>query len=55
MRIADNAFNYSLRGVKGFEAMASVIAASLCYDFTYSNLDDAIETFAALKPPISPM
>lgn len=53
MRIADNAFNYSLLGVKGFEAMAGLIDASLCYDFTYSNLDEAIETFAALKPPIS--
>lgn len=53
MRIADNAFNYSLLGVKGFETMAGLIGASLCYDFIYSNLDEAIETFAALKPPIS--
>lgn len=53
MRIADNAFNYSLLGVKGFETMAGLIDASLCYDFVYSNLDEAIETFAALKPPIS--
>ena len=51
MRIADNAFNYSLLGVKGFETMAGLIDASLCYDFTYSVLDEAIETFAALKPP----
>ncbi len=51
MRVADNAFNYSLLGVKGFEAMAGLIDASLCYDFTYSVLDEAIETFAALKPP----
>ena len=53
MRVADNAFNYSLLGIKGFETMAGLIDASLCYDFTYSNLDEAIETFAALKPPIS--
>lgn len=51
MRIADNAFNYSLLGVKGFETMAGLIDASLCYDFTYSVLDEAVETFAALKPP----
>ncbi len=51
MRIADNAFNYSLLGVKGFETMAGLIDASLCYDFIYSVLDEAIETFAALKPP----
>jgi HprK-related kinase A len=53
MRVADNAFNYSLLGIKGFETMAGLIDASLCYDFTYSDLDEAIETFAALKPPIS--
>ena len=51
MRVADNAFNYSLLGVKGFETMAGLIDSSLCYDFTYSVLDEAIETFAALKPP----
>lgn len=51
MRIADNAFNYSLLGVRGFETMAGLIDASLCYDFAYSVLDEAIETFAALKPP----
>lgn len=55
MRVADNAFNYSLLGVKGFETMAGLIEASLCYDFTYSVLDEAIETFAALKPPASLM
>lgn len=55
MRVADNAFNYSLLGTKGFETLAGLIDASLCYDFTYSNLDDAIETFAAFKPPSSLM
>ena len=52
MRVADNAFNYSLLGVRGFETMAGLIDASLCYDFSYSVLDEAIETFAALKPPV---
>jgi len=50
IRIADNAFNYSLLGVKGYEALVEVVGASQCYDFTYSSLDDAIETFSALKP-----
>lgn len=53
MRVADNAFNYSLLGTKGFETLAGLIDASLCYDFVYSNLDEAIETFSELKPPIS--
>lgn len=51
MRVADNAFNYSLLGIKGFETLAGVIDAVKCYDFTYSRLDDAIATFTALKPP----
>lgn len=51
MSIADNAFNYSLLADKGFETMSNLIDASLCYNFSYSNLDEAIDTFAALKPP----
>ncbi|MDO8369489.1 MAG: HprK-related kinase A [Candidatus Nitrotoga sp.] len=53
MRVADNSFNYSLLGLNGFKTMASLIDTSLCYDFTYSNLDDAIEIFGALKPQAS--
>jgi HprK-related kinase A len=49
MRVADNAFNYSLLGVKGFETLSGLIDAALCYDFTYSVLDEAVETFANLK------
>lgn len=55
MRVADNAFNYSLLGTSGFETMANLIDASLCYDFIYSVLDEAIETFNALKPPATSM
>ncbi|NOT67763.1 MAG: HprK-related kinase A [Methylophilaceae bacterium] len=51
MRVADNAFNYSLLGTKGFETLSNLIDAADCYDFTYSVLDEAIATFAALKPP----
>ncbi len=50
MRVADNAFNYSMLGAHGFRALAGVIDSSLCYDFTYSNLEDAIDTFSTLKP-----
>jgi len=51
MRVADNAFNYSLLGLDGFQAVAGLIDTSLSYDFTYSILDEAVETFEALKPP----
>lgn len=50
MRVADNAFNYSLLGVKGFETMVGLIDQCQCFDFSYSNLDEAIGIFAALKP-----
>ncbi|MES2072201.1 MAG: HprK-related kinase A [Pseudomonadota bacterium] len=53
MRVADNAFNYSLLGLRGFEALAGVIDKSVAYDFTYSSLDEAIQTFAALPVPSS--
>jgi HprK-related kinase A len=53
LKIADNAFNYSTLGVKGFETLAKVVDASQCYEFTYSCLDDAIETFNNLPPRVT--
>lgn len=50
MRVADNAFNYSVLGMKGFETLTNLVDASRCYDFTYSILDEAIEIFATLTP-----
>jgi HprK-related kinase A len=47
IRMGGNAFNYSLLGMRGFEAMAGVIDASQCFEFSYSRLDDAIAAFAA--------
>lgn len=51
MQVADNAFNYSLLGLGGFEALARLIDISECYTFAYSVLDEAIETFDALTRP----
>ena len=51
MRLAGNAFNYSLLGADGFDAMAALIDASASYSFTYSALDDAIDIFSRLTPP----
>jgi HprK-related kinase A len=48
MRVAENAFNYSLLGADGFAAMAGLIEASVAYDFSYSELDEAIDVFARL-------
>jgi HprK-related kinase A len=48
LRLVENAFNYGVLGAKGFEAMAGVVKCSKSYEYTYSKLDDAIATFAAL-------
>jgi len=51
MRMVENAFNYSLLGPQGFQTMANLIDACDCYEFTYSNLDEAVAVFAGLKLP----
>jgi len=48
---AENSFNYSHLGLKGFQALESVIDSSDCYDFTYSDLDEAVALFNALPAP----
>lgn len=50
MRVAENAFNYSALGTRGFETLAGVIDRSRCFEFTYSDLDDAVDIFASLQP-----
>jgi HprK-related kinase A len=51
MQVAGNAFNYGELGLKGFETLSNLIDLSQCYRFTYSVLDEAIETFAGLTSP----
>ena len=51
MQLAANAFNYTVLGQAGFDALGDVIEQSACYSFTYSALDDAIATFAQLAQP----
>jgi HprK-related kinase A len=49
MQLADNAFNYSLHGRAGFDALARLIDASACFAFTYGGaLDDAVRAIEAL-------
>jgi HprK-related kinase A len=48
LELGRNSFNYMVLGRKGFEALSSVVDASDCYDFQYSQLDDALEVFDQL-------
>ena len=48
-RVADNAFNYSHMGARGFATLAAAIEGCASYDFRYSDLDEAMALFAALE------
>lgn len=48
MQLAENAFNYSLHGRRGFETLANLIDTSGCYEFTYSRLEEAVDVFETL-------
>jgi len=52
MHAAENSFNYSLLGVKGFKLLSNIIDKCQCYNFEYSNLDDAVNIFNSLCLPI---
>ncbi|MEO5793776.1 MAG: HprK-related kinase A [Rhodoferax sp.] len=45
LELGRNSFNYMVLGLKGFEVLSKVIDASDCYDFQYSQLDDAVVAF----------
>ncbi len=47
--MARQSFNFHVLGSKGFEALESVVTRSDCYDFEYSNLDEAIELMTELS------
>lgn len=53
MRVAENAFNFSMLGSRGFEALAGLIDKSPCHTLTYGALDDAVEAFSSLTPMAS--
>jgi hypothetical protein len=53
MFLAQNAFNYSHLGADGFRVGTRLIDQVACYDFAYSQLDEAIRVFDRLAdaPP----
>jgi len=48
MALYNNAYNYHLFGRAGFELLASLVDRCDCYDFVYSELEDAVEVFGSL-------
>lgn len=53
MHLIENAFNYTLLGLRGFEALTGMVDSCGCYDFSYSRLDEAITIFDGLESPVS--
>lgn len=48
MLLAEQSFNYSIHGESGFDMLSRLVDQSWCYQFTYSQLDDAVRTFEML-------
>jgi HprK-related kinase A len=48
LRLAENAFNYSLLGAAGFTAAARLADHARSFDFSYGTLDDAMAVFERL-------
>lgn len=48
LELGRNSFNYTVLGLSGFEMLADVISASDCYDFRYSQLEEAVSVFDQL-------
>lgn len=51
MQLAENCFNQSTHGKRGFDALAALIERCDCYNFAYGNLDEALTKFSALEIP----
>ena len=48
MRLVEHTLNLSPFGLRGFETVAWLAQSCGCYDFAYSSLEAAVETF---EPP----
>jgi HprK-related kinase A len=51
LRLAQNSFNLPQLGVSGFRAACRLIDECDCYEFTYSRLEEALQTFRELPIP----
>lgn len=48
LALGANSFNYSVLGLAGFEELSALVSNCDCYDFQYSQLEQAIAVFDAL-------
>ena len=50
-RLPSGLVNYPILGELGFNLLTGLIDRTNCYEFRYSNLDEAIAWFEQLRPP----
>jgi hypothetical protein len=48
LELCRHAFNYSVAGLEGFEALSHLVSGSACYDFSYGRLEEAVGVFEQL-------
>ena len=53
MRAAEQSFNYSLHGLRGFHAMKNLVSVSECSELIYSDLDSAVQLFEKFELELS--
>ena len=49
IRLIENCFNYHVLGEEGFNMITGLVDASECFEFSYSQLDDALQIFNELS------
>lgn len=53
MLVAEQCFNFDIHGRPGFHALSELIDTSHCYNFVYSRLDEAVQTFNELAEGVA--
>lgn len=48
IEMADNSFNYSAHGRRGFDVLARLVDEAACHRFRYSDLDEAVALFTRM-------
>ena len=51
--LARNAFNFSTQGEAGFDRLGMMMQGCDCYEFRYSQLQEAVAAFDALSPAVA--
>ncbi len=48
MRLIEQSFNYDILGARGFEVASGLVDRCQCFEFSYGDLDEAVDIFASL-------